>query len=284
MAEVVAGLDQLSLRRGGVQAAGIQDAENGPRLASGLASRLALRFACGSALLVPAVHELALVGDAHELLQVFAGSGGCHAQNNVAKAAEASAFLACGGDSSHDVGAALLGVQVDRADNGVEQNQIGARGREWGRVVPVDDDRDEDQARMAGRDDPAALLGLDRVPAGHDQDRTRALVRLPGGGDVNRPALVLLVGRTALRLDHDGDQSLPRDRVGDDDHAVGGVLLRLRFSLKAAVRPRSDVGHVLRPEDGGHLWREREGPHVEQQLHPEHRVLANQLNESLVLN
>jgi hypothetical protein len=177
-----------------------------------------------------------------------------------------------------------LGVQVDRADNGVEQDQVGARGREWGRVVPVDDDRDEDQTRVAGRDDPAALLGLDGVPAGHDQDRPRALVRLPGGGDVNRPALVLLVGGAALRLDHDGDQPLPRDRVGDDDHAVGRVLLRPRFSLKAAVRPGGDVAHVFRPEDSRHLRREREGPHMAQQLHAKRRVLADELDESLVLN
>jgi hypothetical protein len=76
------------------------------------------------------------------------------------------------------------------------------------------------------------------------------------------------------------------DRVGDDHHAVRGVLLRLRLRLprKAAVRPRRDVAHVLRPEDGGHLRREREDPDMTQQFHAKRRVLANELDEPLVLN
>jgi hypothetical protein len=104
--------------------AGFEDAENRscltPRLALGEALSHAFRFACGATLLIPAVNELALVSDAHELLQVFVGSVGRHAQDNVAQAAEASAFRAGGGDGADDEGAAFLGVQVNRADDRVE--------------------------------------------------------------------------------------------------------------------------------------------------------------------
>jgi len=51
---------------------------------------------------------------------VFVGSVGRYAQDNVAQAAEASAFRAGGGDGADDEGAAFLGVQVNRADDRVE--------------------------------------------------------------------------------------------------------------------------------------------------------------------
>ncbi len=70
---------------------------------------------------------------------MFVGSVGRYAQNNVAQAPEASAFRAGGGYGRGNEGAALLGVQVDRADDCGGQNEVraGARGGAVSRSMTI---------------------------------------------------------------------------------------------------------------------------------------------------
>jgi hypothetical protein len=60
LSDVVAGLDQLALRKGGAQTTRLEDTENRPRFPPRLALGYTLRRANRAALLVPAVDELAL--------------------------------------------------------------------------------------------------------------------------------------------------------------------------------------------------------------------------------
>lgn len=128
------------------------------------------------------------------------------------------------------------------------------------------------------------FLASARFQQNGDEDRAGALVGLPRGGGVDRPAHRLLIGPFPLRLDHDGQQPIPGDGIGHDHHAVRCVLLRPRLPPFTAVGARGHVAHVLRTEVGFYRRREREGPDVAQQLHAERRILTDEFHKPVMLN
>ncbi|MGH3168956.1 MAG: hypothetical protein ACRDN0_24135 [Trebonia sp.] len=79
-------------------------------------------------------------------------------------------------------------------------------------------------AGVAHSDDLAALVGLAGVGADHEQDRRRALDRLPDDRQVSGPGVGLGPVVTALRLDDDDQRGGFGRPVGDDHDRVGREL------------------------------------------------------------
>jgi hypothetical protein len=98
------------------------------------------------------------------------------------------------------------------------------------------------QPGWAHSDDLAALVGLARVGADHEQDRRPALHGLPDDRQVRRPGVDLGLVLAALRLDDD-DQGRGTGRpVGDHDDRVGSELSRDHRVQAGGAQVRLRVG------------------------------------------
>jgi hypothetical protein len=120
-----------------------------------------------------------------------------------------------------------LGLHVDAAHARGEDGEERAAGLiRAGRSAGIDDDGRQVEARVPSADGLAALGGLGRVGAQHDQDRGRASVEAACGGQVYRPAVALGVAVTQLRLDDHRQGGLAGGGIGDEHGHVGEVLHR----------------------------------------------------------